>query len=157
MCEVGIGGRWVRLACGWAGSAGGPVATAAGAATIFGSSDLGSILGVFFVAAAPVGWMIGTAASDGLPGYAAIKMIRSGTKSDVIKDGHIAELGELISDRQSEVVTRKDLEDATVAVIDLLQVLIAAGEISQEKSTKLLAGMQACRQALSNRAPSWSV
>ena len=120
----------------------GPVATAAGAATILGSSTLGGILGGVFVAATPVGWVVGTAAVGGALGYAAIKMIRSGTKSDAIKDGHIAELEELIAERQEDVRTSEDLEEETIAVIDTLQTLIRGGKISQEKSTKLLAAMQ---------------
>ena len=142
--RVGIVGGLATSVLGIVAGAGvaGPLATGMGAATIFGSSTLGGILGGVFVAKTPAGWVFGAAVVGGALGYGAIKMIRSGTKSDVIKDGHIEELESLIAERQAAVVTNKDLETERVAVIDRLQILIGTGEISQEKSTKLLAAMQ---------------
>ncbi len=57
-------------------------AAAVGATTILGSTALGSALGGIFVAATPVGWVLGSAAAAGAAAYTVSRLIRNGGMSE---------------------------------------------------------------------------
>lgn len=109
-------------------AAAGTVAAAAGATTILGSTVLGSTLGGIFVAATPVGWILGSAAAAGAMVFAVSRLIRNGGMSEGKKAellnryreearfvaakeeaGNIAE-----SDRTRFIVALRDLIDKDV-------------------------------------------
>lgn len=66
-------------------AAAGTIASAAGATTLLSSTTLAGALGGVFVAATPVGWIIGTAAVGGMVAFGIAKMIRSGTRQDEVR------------------------------------------------------------------------
>lgn len=66
-------------------AAAGTLASAAGATTLLGSTTLAGALGSVFVAATPVGWIIGATAVGGMAAFGIAKMIRSGTRQDEIR------------------------------------------------------------------------
>ena len=76
--EVGITAVGATLGV----AAAGTVAAAAGATTILGSTVLGSALGGIFVAATPVGWVLGSAVAAGATVYAVSRLIRNGGMSE---------------------------------------------------------------------------
>lgn len=66
-------------------AAAGTIASAAGATTLLGSTTLAGALGGVFVAATPIGWIIGVTAAGGVVAFGIAKMIRSGTRQDEIR------------------------------------------------------------------------
>lgn len=66
----------------------GAIAGTAGVTTLLGSAGLGTMLGGVFVAATPVGWVLGTTVAAGAAAYGISRMIRSGG----LAEGRKAEL-----------------------------------------------------------------
>lgn len=66
-------------------AAAGTIASAAGATTLLSSTTLAGALGGVFVAATPVGWIIGAAAVGGMAAFGIAKMIRSGARQDEVR------------------------------------------------------------------------
>ena len=66
-------------------AAAGTIASAAGATTLLGSTTLAGALGGIFVAATPIGWIVGFTAAGGVVAFGIAKMIRSGTRQDEIR------------------------------------------------------------------------
>jgi len=120
----------------------GTTASAAGIATLFGSSTLASVLGGVFVTTTPVGWVIGGIALGGTVGYGISKLVSSGGKSDAIKEMNIQELKERISKLKSQSQYSNQPNDKMVKIIEGIQLLIKNGRISQEESTDLLTGIE---------------
>lgn len=83
-------------------AASGKIAAAAGASTILGSTTLGNLLGGVFVAATPVGWIIGSALAGGAIAYGAVRLVRSGSRFDTSREYDIRELEERIEGMRQE-------------------------------------------------------
>jgi hypothetical protein len=116
-----------------AGTAG-TIASAAGASTLMGSSALGSALGSVFVAATPVGWVVGSALVLGAAGYGAAKLVRSGSEQDKIR----AELIEQLQNRlKTEKESPKDLQDIE-ELRQLSAVCIAGGVLKESNLERML-------------------
>lgn len=120
----------------------GVTASAAGVATLFGSSTLASILGGVVVTTTPVGWVIGSIGIGGAVGYGISKLIRSGEKSDTKKEINIQELTKKIGKmkHQNEYINKYD--DKVAQIIDGVKLLIVNNMLSQEESNQLLAGIE---------------
>lgn len=89
--KIGVAGVGLGSVSGIAGgtAAAGVLASAAGATTLLGSTTLGSVLGGVFVAATPVGWIVGCAIAGGAIGLGIAKMIKSGGAQDQIREDMI--------------------------------------------------------------------
>ena len=120
----------------------GVTASAAGVATLFGSSTLASILGGVVVTTTPVGWVIGSIGIGGAVGSGISKLIRSGEKSDTKKEINIQELTKKIGKmkHQNEYINKYD--DKVAQIIDGVKLLIVNNMLSQEESNQLLAGIE---------------
>lgn len=142
--RVGVLGRLGAIVLGGSAGAGlaGATASAAGAATIFGSATLGSILGGVFVTATPIGWVVGSVAVGGAVGYGISKLASSGGKSDAIKQMNIRELQERINALQINSQNSQKSNEKIKKVIEGIQLLIKNNKISQDESTALLEGIE---------------
>lgn len=120
----------------------GATASAAGAATLFGSSTLASVLGGVFVTTTPVGWVVGSIALGGTVGYGISKLVSSGGKSDAIKNMNIRELKEKIVKLKNQSQYASKPNDKMSKIIEGIQLLIKNNKISQEESTGLLTGIE---------------
>jgi hypothetical protein len=87
-----------------------PLAHAAGAATLLGSSALGSALGGVFVAATPVGWVIGSGMAVSALAYGLGKLIADGAKNSERRKQLDTRLGELQKSMQRPALSPPKLE-----------------------------------------------
>lgn len=89
--KVGVAGVGLGTSAGVAGgtAAAGALASAAGATTLLGSTTLASALGGVFVAATPIGWVVGCGIAGGAIGLGIAKLIRSGGAQDQIREDMI--------------------------------------------------------------------
>lgn len=117
-------------------------ASAAGVATLFGSSTLASVLGGVFVTTTPVGWIVGSIALGGAVGHGISKLVSSGGKSNAIKEMNIRELKERITKLNNQSQYSSNPDDKMGKIIEGIQLLIKNNKISQEESTDLLAGIE---------------
>lgn len=142
--RVGVLGELGATGLGGVAGAGlaGATASAAGVATIFGSSTLGSILGGVFVTTTPVGWVVGSVAVGGAVGYGISKLASSGGKNDAIKMMNIRELQERIKTLKNQSQYSHKKNEKMKKVIEGIQLLIKNNKISQDESTALLAGIE---------------
>jgi len=120
----------------------GATASAAGVATLFGSSTLASVLGGVFVTTTPVGWVVGSIALGGTVGYGISKLASSGGKSDAIKKMNIRELKERIAKLKNQSQCPGKPNDKMSKIIEGIQLLIKNNKISQDESTDLLTGIE---------------
>lgn len=120
----------------------GATASAAGVATLFGSSALASVLGGIFVTTTPVGWVVGSIALGGTVGYGISKLVSSGGKSDAIKKMNIRELKERIIKLKNQSQYPRKPNDKMSKIIEGIQLLIKNNKISQEASTDILTGIE---------------
>ncbi|MCB1954126.1 MAG: hypothetical protein KDG55_00535 [Rhodocyclaceae bacterium] len=106
--KVGVAGEGLAIAGGAAAGAAvsGTVAAAAGASTILGSTTLGSLLGGTFVAATPVGWVIGTAAVAAAAGYGIARVVRSGSKQDRAREELVERLRKRLKTAEEDQTTQ---------------------------------------------------
>ena len=111
--KVGLAGDGVAIAGGAAAgaAAAGTIAAATGATSIFGVTTLGSLLGTTFVAATPVGWVIGSAAAFAAAGYGISKLIRSGSKQDQIRCEIVGRLNKRLSSMENDKISGEHLEE----------------------------------------------
>ncbi len=123
-------------------AAAGTIAGYAGATTLLGSSTLGSLLGGIFVTATPVGWVVGSAVAAGVLAYGAAKLVRSGGKSDAIKEMNQSELKKIIANKKRESDKASIDENKYKKLIEALQLLIVNKRITQQKSNELLIQIQ---------------
>lgn len=123
-------------------AASGAIATAVGASTLLGSSTMGSLLGGIFVTTTPVGWVIGSAIGIGALAYGATKLVKSGGKSEAIKEMNIRELTEKISQKKRESEKTSVTEEKYKRLIESLQLLVINKRITQEKSNELLMNIE---------------
>lgn len=115
-------------------SAAGAVAAAAGATTIFGSATLGTLLGGTFVAATPVGWVIGTAAVAGAAGYGIARMIRSGSEQDQARK----EIVERLTQRLAAVEAKAGEQSALDELRRLMPVALQRGFMSENQAKRMI-------------------
>ena len=120
----------------------GTTASAAGIATVFGSSTLGSILGGIFVTTTPIGWVVGSVALGGAVGFGISKLVRSGGQNDSIRQMNIKALHDKISELKFQAQNVKKPNDKMGKVILGIQLLIKNKKVSQEESTDLLLGIE---------------
>ena len=109
----------------------GTVAGAAGATTLLGSTSLAGMLGGVFVTTTPIGWVLGSAAVAGVAGYGLVKLVRSGTKQDQVREQY----------RGSIAAQQKDLQAAgqhnTVELHDLVAKAIACSALDPATAQSL--------------------
>ena len=152
--RVGVTGEALSTAGGAAAgaAAAGTIASAAGATTIFGSSALGSVLGGTFVAATPVGWVIGSAVVAGAAGYGIARMIRSGSEQDEVRKKLIKRLTERLDKLHQN--NEEEIDSLLVQINQLMTLLIANDALSEEQAnrmTTLLEEGKLSKQACFNR------
>lgn len=142
--RVGVLGELGATGLGGVAGAGiaGATASAAGVATLFGSSTIGSVLGGVFVTTTPVGWVVGSIALGGAVGYGISKLVSSGGKSDAIKEMNIRELKERINQLKNKSQCSNEANDKMIYIIEGIQLLIKNDRISQTESTDLLTGIE---------------
>jgi hypothetical protein len=89
--KIGVAGMGLGTGAGVAGgtAAAGVLASAAGATTLLGSTTLASALGGIFVAATPIGWIVGCGIAGGALGLGIAKLIKSGGAQDQIREDMI--------------------------------------------------------------------
>jgi len=142
--RVGVLGELGATGLGGVAGAGiaGVTASAAGVATLFGSSTLATVLGGVFVTTTPVGWVVGSIALGGTVGYGISKLVSSGGKSDAIKEMNIRELKERINKLKNQSQYSNKPNDKMVNIIEGIQLLIKNDRMSQTESTDLLTGIE---------------
>ena len=132
LCGTGMG-----VATGYVAS--GAIASLFGVTTLFGSSTLASsLLGGIFVVSTPVGWLVGSTVAAGAIGYGITKLIRSGEKSDTIKEMNIRDLKSKINKKANEAKREKKDEVKYRKLIESLQLGVYNKKLSQKKSNELL-------------------
>ena len=120
----------------------GVIASTAGAATLFGSSTLASVMGGVFVTTTPVGWVVGSVIVGGAVGYGVSKLVRSGGKSDAVKQMNMRELREIIQQLRNQTQNIDKSDDKMIKIIEGIQILIKNQKMTQEESTDLLVGIE---------------
>jgi len=136
--ELGATGLGGLAGIGIAASA----ASAAGVATIAGSTTLGTILGGVFITSTPVGWVVGSIMLGGAIGYGASKLVKSGAKSDQVKQMNINELSERLKELNIQANTTNKINDKMCKFIEGLQILVENNKITQNESTELIASIE---------------
>ncbi|HRG46206.1 MAG TPA: hypothetical protein PLG41_08400 [Leptospiraceae bacterium] len=142
--KIGLFGEALGLGIGTAGGAAvaGTVATVAGASTLLGSTTLGSVLGGIFVTSTPVGWVVGAAAAGGALSYAAIKLIKSGNKSDLTVKLNTIGIIKKIEEYNKVSVHSRNQDVKFEQIMNMLLVLYSNEKISQEESNDIVKGLQ---------------
>lgn len=142
--KIGLFGEVLGISIGTAGGAAvaGTVATFAGAATLLGSSTLGSILGGIFITATPVGWVVGASTVGGVLSYAAIKLIKSGNKSDLTLKLNKLEIIKKIEAFNKASLHSENQDVKFEQIMNMLLVLYSNEKISQEESNDIVKGLQ---------------
>ncbi|SFV56944.1 conserved hypothetical protein, membrane [hydrothermal vent metagenome] len=136
--EVGIVG--IGVVGGVAGA--GTAAAAAGATTILGSAGLGSLLGGVFVAATPIGWVLGTAALGGATAFGISRLFRSGNISDERIKQNINELKKEITNLGKEANKTSDMDEKYSKLASMYMKLIHADLVDQDTAENILKGIQ---------------
>jgi len=135
--KIGVAGELLSTA--FTASAGavsaGTIASLAGASTILGSSTLGTVLGGFFVASTPIGWVFGCAAGAGALGYGLSKLCSSGGKEDIKRNN----LSKSIKDKLFNESKRCEhaYNEKLTLFIEQLQLAVKSDKITINKSEKL--------------------
>lgn len=86
--RVGVAGETAAVVGSAAAGAAlaGSAAGAAGASTLLGSTTLAGALGGVFVTATPIGWVLGSAVVASALGYGVLRLVRSGSKQDRLRE-----------------------------------------------------------------------
>jgi hypothetical protein len=134
--KVGVAGMGLGTGAGVAGgtAAAGVLASAAGATTLLGSTTLGSVLGGVFVAATPIGWIVGCAIAGGALGLGIAKMVKSGGAQDQIRE-------DMIKRFQTKLDSLQRSEDKQYNLGDLKSALSTAmknNSISDDQAERLV-------------------
>ena len=142
--KIGLFGEALGFGIGTVGGIGlaGTVASVAGASTLLGSTTLASILGGVFVTATPVGWVVGAAATGGALSYAAIKLIKSGAKSDLTLRLTKLDIIKKIDEYSNASRNSRNQDVKFEQIMSMLLVLYSNGVISQEDSNDIIQGLQ---------------
>lgn len=142
--RVGILGDLGTAGLGGLAGAGvaGTVASVAGASTLLGSTTVASVLGGVIVTTTPVGWVVGSVIVGGAIGYSVSKLVRSGGKSDAVRQMNIRELSERIQELRNRVKDNDKHNDKMKEILESLQLLVKNAKVSQEDSTGLLMSIE---------------
>lgn len=134
--KVGVAGMGLGSVSGIAGgtAAAGALASAAGATTLLGSTTLGSVLGAIFVAATPIGWIVGCGIAGGALGLGIAKMIKSGGAQDQIREDMINRFQEKLNTLQGSEGKQPSLGDLNTA----LSAALKNNSISGEQAERLV-------------------
>lgn len=119
-------------------SAAGAIAGAAGATTLLGSTSLAGVLGGVFVAATPVGWVIGSAAVAGLAAFGLTQMIRSGSRQDEIRASLAASFRRKITAIDGDEAGRLVQTDPRVQLSLKLSEAVHHGVLTEESAKRIL-------------------
>lgn len=136
--DIGVAG--IGLAAGTAAS--GTIAGAFGATTLLGSTTLGSLLGGIFVTATPVGWVIGSAIAGGTLAVGVGQLIKSGTRSDTVREMRIHELQKRLRKLQTEAEKTSVTDDKMRKLIEALQLLVKNDRLLPEKCNEIILAVQ---------------
>ena len=136
--ELGVTGIGVTTGIALSGT----LAGAAGAATLAGSTTLATFLGGVFVTATPVGWVIGSALICGSLAYTAGKLVRSGSKCDVLKAKTIQELESKIAAMKKVAKSTQNYDEKIANVINTIQHLVVNQYLTQDKGTEILSAVE---------------
>lgn len=112
----------------------GTVASAAGAATLLGSTGLASLFGGVFVAATPIGWVIGSAVIAGAAGYGLTRMMRSGSN----EDRNRREIIERLSKRLDVLKESSEEKSSLVELGQLIAVNFSCNLITEDQGRRML-------------------
>jgi hypothetical protein len=134
--KVGVAGIGLGSISGIAGgtAAAGALASAAGATTLLGSATLGSVLGGVFVAATPIGWIVGCGIAGGALGLGIAKMIKSGGAQDQICEDMINRFQVKLNALQVSEGKQPNLGDLNTA----LSAALKNNSISGEQAERLV-------------------
>lgn len=134
--KIGLAGDGVAVVGGAAAgvAAAGTIAAAAGATNIIGVTTIGSLFGATFVAATPVGWIIGSAAAAAAAGYGISKLIRSGSKQDQIRCEIVERLNKRLSSMEGDKINGEHLEELK----SILPVAIEHELISESQADRMI-------------------
>ncbi len=134
--KVGVSAEVMTAAGGAAvgAAAAGTIAGAAGATTLLGSTGLASLFGGVFVAATPVGWVIGSAVIAGAAGYGLMKMARSGAQQDIARK----EMIERLTDRLSALQNQDNGQTQIIELKQLVALTLASELISDDQGRRMI-------------------
>ena len=134
--NVGVSAEILATAGGAAAgaAAAGTVASAVGASTLLGSSALGSALGGIFVAATPVGWVVGTALVAGAAGYGLTKLARSGAKQDRLRQEIVERLVCRLESLDRDSTSKTRMTELT----QLVKAALEAGRITELQGQRMV-------------------
>ena len=134
--KVGVSTEVLATAGGAAvgAAAAGTVASVAGASTLLGSSVLGSAFGGVFVAATPVGWVLGTAVLVGIAGYGLTKLARSGEQQDRLRQEIVERLISRLNCPDRDAAAKSQLTELT----QLVAVALATGLITDVQGQRMV-------------------
>jgi CHASE3 domain sensor protein len=134
--KIGVSAEVMTAAGGAAAgvAAAGTIAGAAGATTLLGSTGLASLFGGVFVAATPVGWVIGSAVIAGAAGYGLMKMARSGAKQDIARKEMIGRL----TDRLSALQNQDNGQPQIAELKQLVALTLASELISDDQGRRMI-------------------
>ena len=134
--KVGVAGMGLGTGAGVAGgtAAAGVLASAAGATTLLGSTTLGSVLGGVFVAATPIGWVVGCAIAGGALGLGIAKMVKSGGAQDQIREDMIKRFQTKLNNLQRSEGKQPSLSELNAA----LSAAIKNNSISDDQAERLV-------------------
>lgn len=134
--KIGVSAEAMAAAGGVAAgaAAAGTIAGAAGATTLLGSTGLASVFGGVFVAATPVGWVLGSAVVCGFAGYTLMKLAYSGAQQDIARKEMIGRL----TDRLSLLQTQSEEQGPIVELKQLVVLTMASSLISDEQGRRMI-------------------
>lgn len=134
--KVGVAGMGLGSVSGIAGgtAAAGALASAAGATTLLGSTTLASVLGGVFVAATPIGWIVGCGIAGGALGLGIAKMIKSGGAQDQIREDMIKRFQVKLNTLQRSEGKQPNIGDLNTA----LSAAINNNSISNDQAERLV-------------------
>ncbi len=143
--DIGI----TAVGAGLGAAAAGSVAAAVGATSIFGVTSAAGWLGLTVVAATPVGWVIGAAATAGVAAYTVSRLIRNGSKAE----GSKAELLNRYREEARLVAAKEEAGNITVSdrtrFIVALRELIANDLIAPDMAFRFIEQVESGRLPIS--------
>lgn len=132
--DIGVTG--LGTAAGIAAS--GTIACAFGASTLLGSTTLAALLGGIFVTTTPVGWIVGSAVAAGTLAFGTGWLIKSGTRSDTIREMNMNELKNRLHQLQGESDRTQVTDDKMRKLIEALQLLVRNDHMLPDKSNEII-------------------
>lgn len=139
--RIGVTGEYLSAAGGAAAgaTAAGAVASAAGVTSIWGATTVVGALGGVFVAATPVGWVIGTAVVGAIAGIGIARLVRSGARQDARRKEHVRSLEEKLYE---DATVKPDFDPMRAELQAKLDEAVSGGRLSTETANRLLGLIQ---------------